>query len=117
MNGLTDAVPIWQKTLRAILQNRLAKAFGRPPEGTYRLSDELALSDQRLPIETSGGRLSFSAIPALVATLRRHTPVLGAGFLGRGGNRKKQCYPDHCGAVNYSTHPAEGTANIELRTR
>jgi membrane carboxypeptidase/penicillin-binding protein PbpC len=59
VNGLTGAVPIWQKTLRAILQNRLAEAFVRPPEVTYRLSDELALSDQQLPIETAAWQPRF----------------------------------------------------------
>jgi membrane carboxypeptidase/penicillin-binding protein PbpC len=32
VNGLTGAAPIWQETLRAILQNRPAEAFVRPPD-------------------------------------------------------------------------------------
>jgi penicillin-binding protein 1C len=32
VNGLTGAAPIWQETLRAILQNRPAQAFVRPPD-------------------------------------------------------------------------------------
>jgi hypothetical protein len=85
VNGLTGAAPIWQKTLRASLQNRLAQAFVWPPDGTYRLSDKLALPDQQLPIETAAGQPRFGTLPALVAALRRHAPVLGAGPFGRGG--------------------------------
>jgi 1A family penicillin-binding protein len=32
VNGLTGAAPIWQETIRAILQNRPAEAFVRPPD-------------------------------------------------------------------------------------
>jgi penicillin-binding protein 1C len=32
VNGLTGAAPIWQETIRAILQNRPAEAFIRPPD-------------------------------------------------------------------------------------
>ena len=32
VNGLTGAAPIWQETIRAILQNRPAEAFVRPAD-------------------------------------------------------------------------------------